>query len=1048
MKKMFIRTLLSAAILQCAAAEETLLAEWNFTKGIHSADGKIQCAARGKTKVIDGALETGEVPKEQPEGIQTAQAYPELTPSGAFRIVVEFELKKPTSVQPYLFFWDSKCDFYDKKNENPKDNSGFTFGLYRNPKSGELRPQAWFGFGKATAVLNGKSVAMEPGRKYTLELDYDGIGTAKFLLDGKINAEVKVVPGGPLAPAQFRPVIGDRALGHFFRFDGRILSLKIFVRPSAAIQAGSVGRTAFFRNEKNASLRLAVRNLSNEPMTGLKMTSPVGMDWGELAAGESKVREVPLETRLKQGKYELKLQFTGTRNGKAFSEKSSVPYAIGPVRTDSMTVMMWGYSDSFKVLQNTGFTHGLKSLVSPMYAHPKDDASVRAQYADLDDMLCEGFWRADYFNISHYPSIAKKFPRLDREGKPIAVSGKMNIDANDPAAIRFLGDMADLVSKTYGAHPALELLDVNSEIRDRTAPSFSRYERDAFKAYSGFDVPAGIKQKTTQYALFPDFPFSRVISDKDPILVYYRWFWKEGDGWNPLNGKISEIYHNNIPHEFRSYFAPSTRQPPIWGPAGKVDVISQWTYAYPDPLRMASATDEILAMAEGNPGTPIMEGTQLICYRSQTAPIGKKVPNEPAWVKEHPDAKYITIPPDSLREAFWSKISRKVDGIVYHGDGSIYLDPVKKTPTYINTNPKTEPVLQDLLKNIVKPLGPTLKRIPERSRDVAILHSFASSMFAGRGSYGWGGWIMDIHLALQWGGLDPRVIYEEEILRYHLKGVKVLVMPHCDVLPESVYKAVCEFQRRGGILIADEFHVPGLLPDIRIDSVTRVSEDAAGSKAQLQKLGKEIRSKLGEYYTSHAASDNPDLVTHTRTFKNADYLFVINDKRVYGDYFGPWKLTQEQGVPNAGTITVNRETGAVYDLVKHQGVDFRPDKGMTRIPVHFDTNDGLLLLLLPKPIAAVSVSAPAEAANGGTIPLNVTVTDTSSRPVEALIPIELEVTDAAGTKTDDSFFACAENGKYSGTITIPLNAEPGSWKIRARELASGKSANSSVMVAR
>jgi len=729
-------------------------------------------------------------------------------------------------------------------------------------------------------------------------------------------------------------------------------------------------------------------------------------------------------------------------------ETSSVPYAIGPVRTDSMTVMMWGYADSFKILQNTGFTHGLKSLVSPMYARPKDDASVRAQYADLDDMLCEGFWRADYFNISHYPSIAKKFPRLDREGKPIAVSGKMNIDANDPAAIRFLGDMAELVSKTYGAHPALELLDVNSEIRDRTAPSFSRYEQDAFKAYSGFGVPPEIKQKTTQYTLFPDFPFSRVVPDKDPILVYYRWFWKDGDGWNPLNGKISEIYHKNIPHEFRSYFAPSTRQPPIWGPAGKVDVISQWTYAYPDPLRLASATDEILAMAEGKPGTAVMEGTQLICYRSQTAPIEKKVPDEPAWVKEHPDAKYITIPPDTLREAFWSKISRKVDGIVYHGDGSIYLDPVKKTPSYINTNPKTEPVLQDLLKNIVKPLGPTLKRIPERNRDVAILHSFASSMFAGRGSYGWGGWIMDLHLALQWGGLDPRVIYEEEILRDHLKGVKVLAMPHCDVLPESVYKAVCDFQRKGGILIADEFHVPGLLPDIRINSVARVSEDAAGSKERLQKLGKEIRSKLGEYYTAHAASDNPDLVTHTRTFKNADYLFVINDKRIYGDYFGPWKLTQEQGMPNAGIIDVRRETGAVYDLVKHQGVDFRSDKGITRIPVRFDTNDGRLLLLLPKPIATVSVSVPAQAAKGGTIPLNITVTDTYSRPVEALIPLKLEVTDAAGTKTDDSFFVCAENGKYSGTITIPLNAEPGSWKIHARELASGKNASSSVMVSR
>ncbi len=93
---------------------------------------------------------------------------------------------------------------------------------------------------------------------------------------------------------------------------------------------------------------------------------------------------------------------------------------------------------------------------------------------------------------------------------------------------------------------------------------------------------------------------------------------------------------------------------------------------------------------------------------------------------------------------------------------------------------------------------------------------------------------------------------------------------------------------------------------------------------------------------------------------------------------------------SAGIIDVRRETGAVYDLVKHQSVDFRSDRGVTRIPVHFDTNDGRLLLLLPEPIGSVSVSVPPQAAKGGTIPLNITVTDTSSRPVEALIPIELD----------------------------------------------------------
>ena len=58
-------------------------------------------------------------------------------------------------------------------------------------------------------------------------------------------------------------------------------------------------------------------------------------------------------------------------------------------------------------------------------------------------------------------------------------------------------------------------------------------------------------------------------------------------------------------------------------------MVGQWTYAYPDPLRMTSAADELLAVSGGR---PVMHGIQLICYRSQTAPIHKKVSPEPILV--------------------------------------------------------------------------------------------------------------------------------------------------------------------------------------------------------------------------------------------------------------------------------------------------------------------------------------------------------------------------------------------------------------------------------
>ena len=55
---------------------------------------------------------------------------------------------------------------------------------------------------------------------------------------------------------------------------------------------------------------------------------------------------------------------------------------------------------------------------------------------------------------------------------------------------------------------------------------------------------------------------------------------------------------------------------------------------------------------------------------------------------------------------------------------------------YRYTNPQTQHELRRLVKEVVEPLGPTLMQVPDRKSDVAYLESFASQMFARRGTYG------------------------------------------------------------------------------------------------------------------------------------------------------------------------------------------------------------------------------------------------------------------------------------------------------------------------
>ena len=98
--------------------------------------------------------------------------------------------------------------------------------------------------------------------------------------------------------------------------------------------------------------------------------------------------------------------------------------------------------------------------------------------------------------------------------------------------------------------------------------------------------------------------------------------------------------------------------------------------------------------------------------------------NPPEWLKWEPQATFISVAPDSLREAFWCKISRRLDAIMYHGVGSILQRTDHKL--YRMTNYESRKVLKELNETVIEPLGPVLKRIPERSFEVAILESTAS----------------------------------------------------------------------------------------------------------------------------------------------------------------------------------------------------------------------------------------------------------------------------------------------------------------------------------
>jgi len=293
-----------------------------------------------------------------------------------------------------------------------------------------------------------------------------------------------------------------------------------------------------------------------------------------------------------------------------------------------------------------------------------------------------------------------------------------------------------------------------------------------------------------------------------------------------------------------------------------------------------------------------------------------------------------------------------------------------------------------------------------------------------------------MYKVLRWARLQPRIVYEETVMRDGLDRIRVLVMPACDVLSRSVADAVLEFQRKGGIVVGDEALAPAIMPDILV----RLTSGSAGPdkrKAELQALSQRLRDELKPFYSWPVDSDNPDVIVRVRrSTGGARYLFAYNDKRTFGDYVGQHGLVMEEGLPTSARLSIQGR-GSVYDLVAHEQVAPEKTADGLAIPTQFAPGGGRVLMVTDQRIARVAMNTPQAVKRGEDITVKVAVKASLGRRVRADVPIQIEILNAAGEPAEFSGFYAARDGRLTVVLNVALNEPPGTWRIRAVEQASG-----------
>jgi len=1015
-------------------------------------DGKLEGAALRPDGRFGGCIESFPGwPVEDVHHAVVVPSAPELSPKGPFTI----ELWACPNEAPSGY---GEAFLLDKKYVAHTD---YQWIMETPNKQGQRRLRVTLGFGgESDTWWSADLPSLKPGKWTHLALTYDGAGTVCFFQDGHSLGGATKSGRGSISPGAHGLSLGDRIGSYYHGFPGRLDEIRITsgareFRPVSVSQ--EYLRAAYVRMETAPTLKFRVTNNTRQPIFSLNAEvniaglASTAYPIAELAPGASQVLEYTLDTSLRPGTYTVTVAFRFGEGDAAHADRDQFQMDIVARKPPHrMPVVMWGIGGVEEVskylpeLKDIGFSHclGLRcdfpriwDAAAPTQA--VSDKELPASYKMLDQALVNDLGIIISVSPGSWLENKPQFLRVDASGKPYA---SPNICCNFPEVTTFARNVGTSIAQTYGAFPAFEGALTDTEVRDGTQLCFHDHDKERCQAATGKGYPEIPGTKSgLRYGDIKGFPQDRVVPDDDDLLRFYRWFWREGDGWNALHSAINNGLKSTARKDLWTFFDPAVRVPALWGSGGNVDFISHWTYSYPDPIRIGLTTDELFAMAKGGPeGQGVMKMTQIIWYRSQTAPMDAPAATSAAaspWEDRDPDADYITIAPAHLREAFWTKISRPVKGIMYHGWQS--LVPTEGYSVYRYTHPETRRALKTLVSDVVEPLGPTLLQVPAVPSDVAFLESFSSAMFAGRGTYGWGGsWGGDAYHLLQYAHIQPEIVYEETILKSGLEGYKVLVMMDCDVLTASVVQKANDFQRAGGVIVGDDRLCPAVKPDIVVPRYERTKQ-ADADKAALLDRAKTLSEQLAARHQDYAVSSTPDVIPYLRRCGTSDYVFAINDRREFGDYVGQHHLVMEQGTDAAAEFGVRKAAGFAYDLVEHRKIETVSADGITRWPVELGPGDGGLWLVTDAPVERVTIEAPKETARSTECRIAIAVTDGTGKNIDAVVPVELRISDPDGRPGEFSGFYGAADGKLDLTLAFAPNDTPGVWTIEARELASG-----------
>ncbi|MBT5606055.1 MAG: hypothetical protein HOJ57_08950 [Lentisphaerae bacterium] len=892
-----------------------------------------------------------------------------------------------------------------------------------------------------------------------------GVSVAGDLLTGYLNGQPVVTgwagdfPKGPAAigemgrkvlldNAKVTRIVSDRKRSKFLRDLAFSYGLRAryFLRDT-----GPLGLPFTLRNDgKKPFERVHLRIHFGEAWQGQELLTqdptdnpllpPVEQEIPTLSPGESVTITFPLNTHfLKTGEYTLAARLSLPRQGLTRDEV----VAIGIARNwngDRFNYFTWGLPRDEDVLADYaahGHTMGIgggrarpidwqfagkpvPEDAQPRYFGPKDRDS---SFHTFDLALKHGIISGTNLQTNH----GKFFPE-DVYGKTSNGSKTKLPLPYAPAFHDFSVNMARTYAAENSPYPGYRLMNLNTETENHNSPDYSDAGLARAKAEYGETPPP---LATSSYAL----PHTEVdglaqhgiIDDKHPLLRFYRWFWLHGEGFNELSGDMANAIREVAPRAF-VFHDPAERMP-FFRDRHRDVHLWDWTYTTPNALTIPFKIDVLNAMAKA-PFNQVTNYVQVLWKATIVSPEN-----------ECPSASIIRL-------GLLYSTSRQVCAAGHWNTGWM-RDP---------QNLDRWEGVKRLHEELWRPLGPTLTNLShDTPAKIAFLVSHTNELFAAKFRGKWqkfsayAGWWE----AFARAGISVNIVFEEDVAEGKLAGYRALFIPFGEVISKSAHDGITAFAQSGGRVVADSnlgFPVAGVtIMKNSLDHCVypqwawRTVRHGRGVNAQeriarMWAATEEVEKIFAQERVDCPTPNVPWLVINQRSFEDIRYVFAVNDKRSAGNQVGQYGVMLEQGEPLTASVTVPRaeHVAAVYDLTDSTRTPFSREGENVTWEAAYAPASAKLFALLPQEIGSLQLTVPETAQTGSPATLSARILDPSGNAVRGVVPLELELRDPQGARSEFSDTFTAKNGAWEKVIRIALNDRPGTWQVTLRERASGQ----------